>query len=129
MSDPKQHLADWRAEISTELDEARKALAAAEEEHTATVAAAAIAGSTHLDLRTTLKEITNRRPGYASVTLAGPLALRFDEHKRAAAAADSRKASAHGACQELTRRISELERAIGQIDQLTAPAADTEEAA
>jgi hypothetical protein len=130
MIDTKKILADFRAEISAELDAARKSSSDVDEEHTAAVTDDQVKGSAYIELRNTLAAITNRPAGRASVPLAGPLALRLDEHKRAAAAASNRKASAHGARQELVRRISELVQAIEQIDQVISPApADTEEAA
>ena len=122
MSDPKQTLADWRAEIVEELKKAREDLDAAEAQHSIAASAAGVASSTHRELQDALQGITHRPAGLASVALAGPLALRLDEHKRAAAAADSNKARAHGARELVVRRIGELQRAISQIDQLSAPA-------
>lgn len=128
MSDTKKILADWRAEIAQDLEEARKTLATAEKEHGAATTAAGVVSSVHRELQSTLRDITHRPAGLASLPLAGPLALRLDEHKRAADVANNHKAQTHAACQAAARRISELEAAISQIDQLTAPT-DTEEAA
>jgi hypothetical protein len=129
MIDTKKTLADFRAEFTSELDVAHKSLSDVDEEHTASVTDDQVKGSAYIELRNTLGAITNRPAGRASVPLAGPLALRLDAYKHAASAASSRKASAHGARQELVRRISELVQAIEQIDQLINPApADTEEA-
>jgi hypothetical protein len=117
----------WRAEIARELEQASSEIKSPlDEERKSAIAAAERADEASREMQKTLRSIiTDRPPGLPNASLAGPLALRVNDHKAECEATASKRARTHNAYRAAQIRVTELESALGQLDRLLAHEEET----
>jgi hypothetical protein len=105
----KQRLLSWQSEITAELEEAKKTLPSLETAHEAAIAAACDVSTAYRDLQHRLGPIGR---------LAGPLSLRSNWYQNEVTEAKGRQDRARVDLDGARAGVSELERALAQIDRL-----------
>lgn len=120
MKDPKQRILTWRAEIATELQEAVKLVPPLEDAHSTAEAAAHAALADYGEVQRLIGPVVSQPEA--------PFRLRIDAHLTEVEQAKSRRTRALADLQAARMKVAGLQRALGQIDRIIAPA-DAGEAA
>lgn len=116
----------WRTEIEAELDEAKAALADAQDELAAANEAAREAKIARRSMADAIDRLGARRP------ISGAIAMRRRHHDDALNAADGRVTRARNAIGNAMAQIEDLQQALDQLDEiapLPMPAEEPEAAA
>ncbi len=126
----KETLDQWRVEITAELTAAREEHAQCVVANDEAVAAERSSADDHQTLLKHLEVVTNPPPGAARLGLATAIAHRVGLSRQQSDETKRRRGNAHAAMRNAYQRVSDLERAIAQLDAvLGAESTEPEEAA
>ncbi len=124
--DPKTLLQGWRDEIAAELAGAQKEIPALVTAHEAAIAEAQEIAVSYRDLQQLLAKLHVQNVFGITSQPESPLKLRSEAHRAEVEQAKTKKARAFHDLEAALRKITELERALAQIDHLVPPAEETE---